>query len=195
MNNPHKTARQNFLKKQNVSGRLSMLLVVVLAAIPLLMSLQFFSSAGVTTLSCQQTKITPIECEVNRSKYLGLIKQSPTYLTEIKSAKFDYKNTPDPNGEFTVDYFVALVNSNEQEFVIFQDLIFINNVRGNMEEMEAIAEKINRFIKDPSQSSFTLSRDLRWRSENLVPLSIVILFLCLIIFLGLRKFSEKNTPI
>lgn len=194
MKNSHKTARQNFLSKQNLSGNLSILLALLLIAIPLFMALQFFRETGVTTVSCQQTTVTYVECEMNKSKYFGLMPQPSTNLTQIKSAKFEQKNTRDRNGESTVDYFVTLVNSNERKFVIFQDLMFVNGVRGNMREMNAIAEKINHFINDPTQSSLTISRDLRWRSENLVPLSIVILFVSISIFLSLRKFSEKNIP-
>lgn len=193
MKNSHQTARQNFLNKQNLSGNLSMLFALFLTVIPLLMALKFFSQTGVTTLSCQQTKVTKVQCEVNRSKYLGLIKQPPTYLTKIKSAKFDYQNSKDSSGESNVDYFVALVNQYDKEFVIFQDLMFINGVRGNMEEMEAIAQEINRFINNPTQLSLTISRDLRWRWLNIVPFSIVILFVTLGIFVTLRKFSEKNS--
>ncbi|MGB3510189.1 MAG: hypothetical protein WBA93_13320 [Microcoleaceae cyanobacterium] len=193
MKNSHQTARQNFLKKQNLSGNLSMLFALFLTVVPLLMALQFFSQTGITTLSCQQTKLTQVQCEVNRSKYLGLIEQPPTYLTKVKSAKFDYQNSKDSSGESTVDYLVTLVNQNDKEVIIFQDLMFINGVRGNMEEMEAIAQEINRFINNPTQSFLTISRDLRWRSENLVPFSIVILFITLGIFLCLRKFAKKNS--
>ena len=125
MKKSYKTARQNFLGKQNLSGNFSMLLGLILAVIPLLMALQFFSGIGVTTLSCEQTKPTQIQCEVNQSKYLGLQQQPSTYLTKIKSAKFDYKNTREPNGEFTVDYFVSLVNTTDQESIMFHLNLFI----------------------------------------------------------------------
>lgn len=188
MKNPNQTARDNFLKKQKLSSFPTILLVLVLVGIPLLMALRFFSEIGVTTLVCEKVELTQVRCEVNQSKYLGLIQQPPSYLTQVKLAKFDYQNSQNSSGESTVDYFVELVNANEQEFVVFQDLIFVNDVRGDAGEMEAIAQEINRFINNPTESSLIISRDLRWRWVNLVPLSIVLVFFGVGIFFVISHF-------
>jgi len=123
--------------------------------ISLLFSLTTLQQMGVISISCQRVELTQINCQVNNSKYLGLIKDSSTFLSQVIEAKFNYPS-------------VTLITPRGKE-VSWQGYSY--------SEMSGMAIEINVFLNSSTKPFLLTQYDLRWKQENLIPLAICIIFL------------------
>jgi|GEM_PF-7054892 len=129
------------------------------SGIPLLIILTFIFNLGVITLTCKRVEPTPISCQMQQAKLLGLIQEPPTVFNQVIRAKFNSKEDTDSDGDRTVENWVTLA-TNTEEVNVIEDSITINGVRGSESEMLAITNQINRFIYS-QQPTLTIQRDTR----------------------------------
>ncbi|NEO56981.1 MAG: hypothetical protein F6K54_30265 [Okeania sp. SIO3B5] len=164
----------------------SLLFVFPWIGIPLFISLIILSEMGIISVSCQRVEPTQVNCQVNNSKYLGLTQGSSTSLTRVKEAKFNSQNSSDSS-----NYFVTLVTQKGKEVVSWQSNLSFTNVKGYPQEMNQMVAKINTFINNSTEPSLLIQYDLRWKWQNLLPLTICIIFLGIGILILYAVFSLK----
>ncbi|GGA26322.1 hypothetical protein [Okeania sp. KiyG1] len=176
-----KCTGKEIVLKDELSTRFAASLVFVFPwiGIPLLISLIILSEMGVIKASCQRVEPTQVNCQVNSSKYLGLIQGSSTSLTRVKEAKFNSQNDSDGS-----NYFVTLVTQTGKEVVSWQG--------NSYQEMNQMVAKINTFINNSNDPSLLIQYDLRWKEKNLVNLAICIPFIAIGILLLYAVFYLKT---
>lgn len=175
-----------------------LLWVLGFMGIPFIMILGLFSQLGVTTLTCKRVEPTQVSCEKQESKFFGFIQQPSTGLSQVRSAKFKSEEGIDSDGERTIDNWVNLVTSSG-EVIAVEDFVTVNGVRGSANEMQAITNKINTFIKS-NQDYLEIQRDLRWDlGQSLLPLGFLSIFEiigAIVLFLFFRSemlIFDKNS--
>ncbi|GGA26331.1 hypothetical protein [Okeania sp. KiyG1] len=129
--------------------------------------------------SCQRVEPTQVNCQVDSSKYFGLIKDSSTSLTRVTEAKFNSQKKKDRNGDTYFDYFVTLVSQTGKEVVSLQGNSYIDGFKGNPQKMNQIVAEINTFINNSTKPSLFIHYDLRFKWKNLLPLAISITFIAI----------------
>ena len=151
------STRKELVLKDELYPRFGCLLFFVFPSvgISLLFSLLSLWQMRVISVSCQRVEPTQVNCQVNNSKYLGLIKDSSISLNQLTEAKFNYPS-------------VTLVTQRGKE-VSWQSHSY--------QEMIEMVIKINKFINYSTEPSLLIQYDLRWKKENLIPLAICITIL------------------
>ncbi|MDY7002547.1 MAG: hypothetical protein SWX82_00870 [Cyanobacteriota bacterium] len=169
-----KQTEKELVLKDSLSSRFvaSLLFVFPWIGIPLFFASAILSEMGVIKASCQRVEPTQVNCQVNKSKYLGLIQGYSTSLNRVKEAKFNSQNDSDGS-----NYFVTLVTQTGKEVVSLPDNSYTNGVKGYPQEMNQMATKINTFINNSTDPSLLIQYDLRWKEENLISLAVCIPFI------------------
>ncbi|NET41611.1 hypothetical protein [Okeania sp. SIO2B3] len=150
------------------------------------LSLLILSEMGVIKVSCQRVEPTQVNCQVNSSKYLGLIQGSSNSLTRVTEAKFNSQND-----SYGSNYFVTLVTQTGKEVVSWQGNSYTNGVKGYPQEMNEMVEKINTFIKNSTEPSLLIQYDIRWKWKNLMSLALNITFIGIAVLLLGKPYYLK----
>ncbi|NEP77986.1 MAG: hypothetical protein F6K39_07240 [Okeania sp. SIO3B3] len=166
------TEKEIVLKDKLSSHLFELLFLVPFIAGPLFFISIILSQMGVIKASCQRVEPTQVNCQVNKSKYLGLIPGYSTSLTRVKEAKLNSQEKKNSDGDTYFDYFVTLVSQTEKEVVSWWD---------NHQEMMEMVVKINTFINYSTESSLLIQYDRRWKWINLPFLAFPIIFLAAVI--------------
>lgn len=166
--------------------------IVMFTSLPLVLIVAFVSTLGVTSLSCQHIEPAPINCELQRSKYFGLVQTPPTILRQVSAAHFESQEEVNKHHTSSIN-FVAL-SSRTGKVTAFE-----NPATPSLgaAEMQAIATQINEFIQS-KQPTLLIRRDIRWRwGLSIFPLTLISLITVIVYFLlltGVRVicFIQKN---
>ncbi|MDY7002550.1 MAG: hypothetical protein SWX82_00885 [Cyanobacteriota bacterium] len=176
-------------KELVLKDKLWLLLFIVFPCIagPLFISLITLSEMGLSEMgavikaSCQRVEPTQVNCQINSSKYFGLIKDSSTSLTRVTETKLNSRKKKDSDGDTYFDYFVTLVSQTGKEVVSLQNNSYPQEI------MEMVV-KINTFINYSTEPSLLIHYDLRWKWRNLVFLAFHIAFIGMGIFIAYPAF-------
>ncbi|MDY7002549.1 MAG: hypothetical protein SWX82_00880 [Cyanobacteriota bacterium] len=144
---------------------ISLFFVSPFIAVSLLITSTILSKMGVIKASCQRVEPTQVNCQVNKSNYLGLIPGSSTSLTRVTEAKLNSQKKKDNDADTYSDYFVTLVSQTGKEVVSWWD---------DPQEIMEMVVKINTFINYSTEPSLLIQYDLRWKWRNILLLAIGI---------------------
>ena len=182
------STRKELVLKDELYPRFGCLLFFVFPSvgISLLFSLLSLWQMRVISVSCQRVEPTQVNCQVNNSKYLGLIQDSSISLTRVTEAKFNYHKNSDG-----VYYSVTLVTKSGKEIVSWQG--------NSYQEMNEMVAKINTFLNSSTQPSLLIQYDLRWKKKNLrllaisiTSLKIGVLLLYAVFYLQTLKLNKSE---
>jgi hypothetical protein len=120
--------------------------------IPLAVIIIFAPDVGMTRLLCYRTESAQIECAKSRTRYFGLISDSPELVKSVTQAQLNTKEILESDGDRMVKNSLILGTINE-EVKIFENLY--NKAlgeNGEAKKLNAIASQLQRFINSPSPS-------------------------------------------
>lgn len=119
-----------------------------------------------TTLTCERSEMTVINCQISNSIGLGFVKVQETNFYDVKNAilKIATRTIPNENGEiveYQEGYQVQIntaageipLQSNESDFKI---------------DLYTVASEINKFIQNPTQLSLTKTQNEFWNLVTVV---------------------------
>ncbi|NEP82412.1 MAG: hypothetical protein F6K17_26200 [Okeania sp. SIO3C4] len=175
------------VKENFLDHFIPLLLIAPFIALPLFFASAILSEMGVIKVSCQRVEPTQVNCQVNSSKYLGLIQGSSTSLNSVAEATLNSQS--DIYGS---NYFVTLVSQTGKEVVSLQGNLHTNSFKGFPPEMLEITTKINKFINNSTEPSLLIQYDLRWKWDNLLFLAFSIIFLGAVILFVYKIFNLET---
>lgn len=145
------------------------------AGMPLAVITALTRDLGVIQLRCDRPEPSLVRCESQRSAFFGLVQRPAQTYSNVTAAQQQTQTGRDDEGDVTYDYWVT-VTTHQGEQTLVEDNIRINGVKGNLAEMDAIAQRINSFLSQTHQPSLTFEIDNRWRLSNLGFLAFLSLF-------------------
>ncbi|NER05836.1 MAG: hypothetical protein F6K17_26205 [Okeania sp. SIO3C4] len=148
------------------------------------------SEMGVISVSCQRIEPTQVNCQVNNSKYLGLIQDSST-LTRVTEAKFHSQKNQDSDGNTNFYYVVALVTQTGKRVVIWRGNSYTHGVKSYPQKMNQMVAKVNTFIKNSTEPSLLIQYDLRWKWKHLMFLALDITLIGIAVLLLGKPYYLK----
>lgn len=145
------------------------------AGMPLMMMTALAKDLGIIQLRCDRPEPSLVNCEGQRSEFLGLVQRPAQTYSNVTAAQQQTQTGRDDEGDVTYDYWVT-VTTHQGEQTLVEDNIRINGVKGNLAEMDAIAQQLNDFLSQPDRPRLALEIDNRWRLSNLGFFVFVSLF-------------------
>ncbi|MEM9511181.1 MAG: hypothetical protein AAF978_00620 [Cyanobacteria bacterium P01_E01_bin.48] len=153
---------------------------LLFAGIPLIMIGTLARDLGVTRLSCHRIEETQVRCDRQQSQLLDLVQLPAESYMQVTAASVKTERGSEWDSDRnrrvpTVDNWVVLSTS-QGEVAFVEDVVRVNGTRGSVQEMQSIANDINRFLRSDDKS-LVLKRDLRLRlGQSVLPLAFLSLF-------------------
>jgi hypothetical protein len=137
----------------------AIILASIFMGLPFLAICMILFNVGVTTVSCQRIEPGEVNCKKQQSKLFGLVQQQFILLKQVKSAKFESKESIDSDGARPTSYQVT-VATRTGDVRLIENYVNSSLDKTSPSEMQAIANRLNTFIQS-NQSSLVIERDIR----------------------------------
>lgn len=145
------------------------------AGVPLIIMVFLAKDLGVINVRCDRPEPSLVSCDYQRSSYMGLVQQSAQSYSGVTQAQLSTEEGYDSeSGGTTYEHWVSLETS-QGSVRLVEASIMVNGVKGDPQQLGAIAQHINDFIQS-SETELTFQRDSRFLPANLSALAFVGLF-------------------
>ena len=127
--------------------------------LPLWFGLNIGRSVGKIALQCDRLTPDRVDCTKVVTTDFGLRRQPPVVFGSVTRAEV-LANVPGFPETLTLNYAVALQFGSGQQETVFEDPIGYGSVRGDLGQMQELANRINNFLAS-GEPTATFRRDLR----------------------------------
>lgn len=153
--------------------------LLLLAGFFFLFGFTLLISFGPTKLSCQRVEGDRVDCLLTRSVVFGYIEQAQIPVLSLKAAMLDerVKSSLESNIDGTTTY--EKITPVYGVLLMGDRKIVFDTYREQREQQQKIVDRINRFLQDPSLSTWAFETRNYWLyfiTLSLLVLSIGLLF-------------------
>jgi hypothetical protein len=142
----HDSSQMVFETPRNGSGkRGGSIFGLVFAGIPLFIAFIMVKNLGNISLGCDRQRWNQVNCQITKSQFFGLIPGESEKFEEVLSAKQILNTSTDSDGDRMVDHKVT-ISTKKEDITYGEALVYVNGVRGDINESAFVANSINQFI-------------------------------------------------